>query len=301
MNKSTKKEKQENKKFFGINANNNIVIKVVWVVLCFSILLYQPNRKFEVTVLDVGQGDGIYICDGEAGNFFIDGGSTDEKEVGERRIVPFLKSKGVKNIDYWFVTHADTDHISGLLETLEKGYSVTYLVFPKAIPRDENYEKLLLMAKEHGTHILYMEAGNYIKTDSLQLKCLYPQNMEIDDRNDASLVLELTKESFRALFTGDISGNVEQQLLEQGNLQEISLYKVAHHGSKNSNSSEFLQKLSPKISIISCGEDNGYGHPHKETLERLDAVESMVMSTVDYGAVTVRMENREIKVKGFVR
>lgn len=296
-----KNETCQRKEFFNIKWNGNIFIKVGWVVLCFLIVFYQPNRKFEVTVLDVGQGDGIYICDGAGGDFFIDGGSTDEKEVGERRIIPFLKSKGVKTMDYWFVTHADTDHISGLLEVLEKGYSVTYLVFSKVIPRDENYEKLVFMAKEHGTHILYMEAGNYIKTESLQLECLYPKNKEISERNDASLVLELTKESFRALFTGDISSEMEQQLLEQGKLQELSLYKVAHHGSKNSNSGKFLQKILPKIAIISCGEGNSYGHPHKETLERLEAVESMVISTADVGAVTVRMKGKEVVLEVFVR
>lgn len=301
MDTDDKQKTRKSNKFFCLRKANNIVIKMLLIIVCFFIIFHQPKHSFEVTFLDVGQGDGIYICDGEGGDFFIDGGSTDEKEVGERRILPFLKSNGIKNIDYWFVTHADSDHISGLLEVLESGYNITYLVFPKAAPKDENYEKLVLAAEENGTNILYMEAGNCIKTESLQLKCIYPKNIEINDRNDASLVLELTKESFRALFTGDISSNVEQQLIKQGVLKEIWLYKVAHHGSKNSNSSEFLQKLSPKIAIISCGEGNSYGHPHKETLKRLDIMGSMVMPTMDYGAVTVRMENGEIKVNAFVR
>lgn len=277
------------------------IIKVLLITICFGIILHQPQKEFELTFLDVGQGDGIYISDGENSNFFIDGGSSDEKEVGERRILPFLKSNAIRKIDYWFVTHADSDHISGLLEVLESGYSIDYLVMPKAIPKDENYEKLILATKKNKTNIVYMETGNYIKTESLELKCLYPQNVEITDKNESSLVLELTKGEFRALFTGDISSEAENKMLQEGVLSDISLYKTAHHGSKFSSSAEFLEKLSPEVAVVSCGENNRYGHPHKETLERLNDVGSIVMSTVDYGAITITLDGAEMKVEGYLK
>lgn len=266
------------------------IIKILLTITCFFIILYQPNCEFEITFLDVGQGDGIYICDGENGDFFIDGGSTDEKNLGKRRILPFLKSNGIKKIDYWFVTHADTDHISGVLEVLESGYKVKNLVLPKAIPKDENYEKLVNLAKANETDIVYMEAGNYIKTKSIKLECLYPENIEINDRNDSSLVLELEKDSFRALFTGDISVDVEKQLLEKGCLEDISLYKAAHHGSKTANSIEFLEKVLPEIAVISCGENNSYGHPSQEAIEHMEIVGAEIYYTMDSGQITVSFE-----------
>lgn len=280
---------------FTKRVRSNTAIKIGLIIICFFIILYQPKHTFEITFLDVGQGDGIYICDGENRNFFIDGGSTDVKQLGEQRILPFLKSNGIKRIDYWFVTHADTDHISGVLEVLESGYNVSYLVLPKAIPKDENYETLVNFAKRSHTDILYMEAGNYIKTKSLTFECLYPENIELNNRNDSSLVLELEKDTFRAIFTGDISVDVEKQLLEKGCLEEVSLYKAAHHGSKTASSIEFLQKISPEITVISCGENNFYGHPHKETLERLESVGSSVWNTAECGQIVVEVdENMKI-------
>lgn len=275
------------------------LMKILLTLVCFFIIIYHPKHPFEITFLDVGQGDGIYICDGDGTHFFIDGGSSDTKEVGGRRILPFLKSNGIRNIDYWFVTHADSDHISGLLEILEGRYKITYLILPKAMPKDESYEKLVALANKKNTEVLYMEAGNFIKTKTLQWKCVYPENIEMDDRNDASLVLELEKDSFRALFTGDISSEVEEVLVEQGVLQDVSLYKSAHHGSKYSNSMEFLQVIQPEIAIISCGEDNSYGHPHEETLERLESVDCEIYTTASRGKITIKIEGDRIGVVGW--
>ncbi len=268
-----------------------VIWKIALAVCCFTVILYQPQHPFEVTFLDVGQGDGIYLCDGEGRHFFIDGGSTDEKEIGKRRILPFLKSRGIKKIHYWFVTHADTDHISGLLEVLESGYEVACLVLPKAAPRDENYGKLIAAAKANETQILHMQTGDYIKTKTFELECLYPDSTEIEDRNESSLVLELRMGRFGALFTGDISSEQERKLAESGCLEDITLYKAAHHGSKGSNSMEFLQKLTPEIAVISCGADNAYGHPAKEAVEHIAEAGAEIYYTMNSGQITIRLDD----------
>lgn len=289
---SNRKEKEGENIANGI-WNSSRTIGVVGVcVLCFSIVLYPKAKPFEITFLDVGQGDGVYISMGDGVTCFIDGGSSSVNEVGQYRILPFLKSKDVASIDYWFVTHADTDHISGLLEILVSGYKVSHLVLADAAPKDENYMELVTVAEQYGAEIIYMKAGDQLETSGVRLSCLYPavaiQNV---DRNEASLVLELEVSGdegvFQALFTGDISEEVEVALSEQGILSDVDLYKAAHHGSKYSNSTALLEIIKPEIAVISCSEHNLYGHPAPEAVARIENCGATVYYTMESGQITV--------------
>lgn len=257
-------------------------------IMCFLLITYPKEKSFEITFLDIGQGDGIYISADDGTTYFIDGGSTSENMIGEYTILPFLKSKDVSSIDYWFVSHADTDHISGLLEVLESGYEVRYLVMSDHAPRDENYMALVSLADSCGVEVLYMDAGDRIVSENIAFTCLYPWDESMEDRNEASLVLELEMESGqKALFTGDISSETEQRLLDQGVLDDIWLYKASHHGSKYSNSRVLLEVLQPEISVVSCSENNNYGHPGQEAIDNMEAVGSEVFYTMVSGQVTI--------------
>ncbi len=277
-------------------------------VICLLLIIYPKSKPFEITFLDVGQGDGIYISTGDDVTYFIDGGSTSVDGVGEYRILPFLKSKGIAFIDYWFVSHTDEDHISGLLEVMESGYDVKHLVLSKYIPRDENLDKLLTAASKCEVDVIYMVAGEYIQTESTRIECLYPWMASTVDRNDASMVLEFAiysketdgflgmrllqeKESeiiYKAFLAGDISSEVEESLLDRGAVDDVWLYKASHHGSKYSNSSELLEILCPEASVISCSKGNLYGHPHKETIERIETVGSELFYTMENGQVSFK-------------
>lgn len=270
-----------------------LILSAISLVL----ILYPKEKSAEVTFLDVGQGDGIYISAGDGTTYFIDGGSSSVSQVGKYRILPFLKSKGVSSIDYWFVSHTDTDHMSGLLEVLVSGYSVNYLVFADAAPLDENMQILLNAATHNQTEILYMKSGDSIYSSCMDIHCLYPGNDEISDKNDASLVLEfefkeetLRRKDFRAIFSGDISSEVEDFLLEQELLRDVDLYKAAHHGSKYSSCEAFLQTIQPEISVVSCSQNNLYGHPHADTIERLEKVGSEVYYTMRSGQVSILLD-----------
>lgn len=118
---------------------------------CFGmVLLLREKPQFEINVLDVGQGDGIFIQTEEGEHFFVDGGSSDVKQVGAYRILPFLKAKGIASVKGWMVSHADQDHISGLVELLEEGYPIEYLIVADGMVRDEASKELLHMAKKPG-------------------------------------------------------------------------------------------------------------------------------------------------------
>jgi competence protein ComEC len=135
------------------------------------------------------------------------------------------------------------------------------------------------------------------------LTCLNPEkDWTGEDTNACSIVLRLTYGDFSALFTGDLEGEGEEQVLHRittENITPVTLLKVAHHGSKYSTSEEFLRAVGPKIALISAGRNNSYGHPHTETLERLSAAGSVILCTKDSGAVQVRIKGGKIRVKTY--
>ena len=284
-----------------LQRRKKIATVVAMTGVCITLLIYPKPHEQEITFLDVGQGDGIYISTGDGVHYFIDGGSTDEKNLGKYYILPFLKSNAIEKIDYWFVTHADTDHISGLLEVMESGYSIEHLVVAEAAPEEKNMLELIAVAKQKGVDIVYMEKGDSLCTEGTRLTCLYPSIEIIEehpklltDKNETSLVLEFVlaktdkRSEFRSIFTGDISAEVEDILLEQDCLQDVDLYKVAHHGSKNSSSEEFLAVIQPELAVVSCGKNNRYGHPAKETIERVTGEGAEIFYTMDVGQITIK-------------
>ncbi|MDD6039271.1 MAG: ComEC/Rec2 family competence protein [bacterium] len=300
--------------------------RALLVVILLAVLLYVPRGKFEIDFLDVGQGDGIYLHTAEGANLFIDGGSSSVSKVGTYRILPFLKYKGVRKIDYWFVSHPDADHINGLLEVLQAGYPVGTIITGVRSGEVKEWEKLSALAEARGITMCEMHTADQLKFEQTRISCLHPTaNYETDDLNNASLVLLYEDCSIRAVFGGDISSEVEHEIivqldryltraeeatefplcvqgydsafqsdtqyLKQTNHQEqkheIDILKMNHHGSKYSNCEEWLTVFSPRIAVISCGKDNRYGHPHRDTLERLESVHSTVFRTDEMGQICI--------------
>ncbi len=278
--------------------------------VCVLLVAYPKPQEAEITFLDVGQGDGIYICTGDGCSYFIDGGSVSERELGKYCLLPFLKSNDIDRIDYWFVSHADTDHVSGLLEVLQSGYMIRNLVVAEGVVRDENLNQILEAAGLAKVQVLFMAAGDSLQTENTKLTCVYPEADEAEknpalaeDRNEASLVLELYFAEFggipefRALFSGDISSEVEAKLVQEGKLEEVWLYKAAHHGSGYSNALETMQVLSPEVAVVSCGKNNVYGHPAFTAIENMKAAGAKIYCTMDVGQITIRAAKQK---KGLV-
>lgn len=270
-------------------------------ILLLCIVLKNPVSGFELNVLDVGQGDGSFIHTQSGATFFFDGGSTDIAKVGIYRILPFLKAKGVKRIDYWVVSHTDADHISGLCEILEEGYEVKNLVFSQYIPEDEAYKNLTELAKMCGTDVLKMESGDVITDGTMKLKCLFPDaGYKSEDKNALSLVMRFEESGFSGIFTGDIGLSEETYLLQKGEIGQTVFYKAAHHGSKSSNSAPFLTAISPAVSVISCGEKNRYGHPGKEAVQNISESGSRIFYTMESGRIRIRMEEGTVTVDTYL-
>lgn len=276
---------------------------------CMVLFIPHSPDGLETTFLDVGQGDGIVISTKPKSAVLIDGGSTNVSEVGRYRIIPFLKYKGIAKIDFMIMTHEDMDHISGQLELLEtgreEGITVKCLLLPKpaAASTGDNYKKIIKLANKKKVPISFIHEGDILEGGNLKLKCIHPKEGFLSDSFNAySTTLQLSYGGIDMLLTGDLDKNGENESVKKirNYSQSFDLLKVAHHGSKNSTSQEFLDAVRAKFGIISCGKKNRYGHPHEELLDRLQKAGCKYFTTSDNGALTVRSDGNNIVVTGFI-
>ncbi len=277
----------------------------VLLVLIAAVMLFPISRSgLTVTFLDVGQGDGICLQTRQ-GTLLVDGGSTDQKKLGENRLEPFLKSQGIRRVDYAVVSHGDQDHVSGLVYLMEQdtGIAVQNLVLPAAGRGDESCQKLEALAVKHGSRVIWMQAGDCITMGSLTLQCLYPESgFQSEDRNEHSLALLASFGERRLMLTGDMSREGEKRLLQQleergmtENIKNIDVLKAAHHGSDSASSEEWLDVLNPDYAVVSYGEGNRYGHPHIQVLDRLRERQVTLYQTGEGGAVMLYTDGRKLR------
>lgn len=278
-----------------------------------------------MTFLDVGQGDCIWVESAKGEHFLVDGGSASESRVGQYTIVPYLKYMGVSRLDAVFLTHLDSDHVSGVLEMLDSGgigdgIAVDRICISDAVIEDNAYEKLAALCKAEGISLYRLKTGDRVTAYGLCFEALHPQgDYTASSKNAYSLVMKLeftnpktdkrkltdAKESRKvtALLTGDVEadGESEAAALLAADFAGIDIYKAAHHGSRYSNTQELISAASPRLSVISCGEDNSYGHPHDETIERLRAAGSDILITKDTGAIMITIKKGNYTVKQYRR
>ncbi len=278
---------------------------MVGIYMCLLGELYLSVTKCpEIVMLDVGQGDGLFIRSKRGEYFFVDGGSTSSKSVGKYQILPFLKSQGVNHIDYWFVSHPDEDHVSGLIDLLESDFDIRNIVFAQSISSNENYEKICSMLTVRNTKALYLSPYDKIASDNVCFTCLFPySDYQADDTNSQSLVLLLNVQNTRMLLTGDIGAPEEEALLQSADIEDlknIEFLKVAHHGSKNSSSEAFVEFTCPKYALISVASRNRYGHPHENTLNILEANGANIYRTDTDGAIIISFSSKEPSIKRWI-
>ena len=281
------------------------LFRYIGLIGLYLMWLIPINGKFEIDFLDVGQGDGIYVNSGDGIHYFIDGGSTSKSKVGEYTILPFLKYKGVSSIDYWFLSHMDEDHVSGVFELLEQDYKIENIVLSAEIPKDDTLVKLIGLAEEKGTEILYMNSGDVLGSKHLRFTCVYPNDSaavhvssdgEIDlNALSLCLLMEYDRDEdgvcdYSGFFGGDISAEQETIIANMGLVEYVDLLKASHHGSRFSSDATFLESLSPKTAVISCSKRNRYGHPSIEAVERIEDVGAEIFYTMNSGQIFISDE-----------
>ncbi len=288
-------------------------------VFLFSVclLFWRPRSGFTAHFLSVGQGDCAVIRH-EKAVYMVDGGSTSNLKVGEEIILPCLKYYGISEVEGVFISHADADHMNGILQWLDNythsHVKINHIILPDLTEEklQEEFGDVIALAMQNGIRILTLGAGDTLKLGGLKIWALHPKKnyADTEDANGYSQVLLFDFKKQGILMTGDIGAEQERAILAEIKQEKessifdpinIVAFKAPHHGSKYSNSVELLEFLQPDNTILSYGMGNSYGHPHGEVLERLEQIETNVYKTARSGMVTVRMMDGEVMVEEYVK
>jgi competence protein ComEC len=266
-------------------------------------------QRLELTVLDVGQGDSLFLSfphgrtmlvdgGGEIGTFHA-GGMRSGIDVGEDVVSPYLWSRGLKKIDVVALTHAHEDHIGGLPAIFEN-FRVGELWVGRDI-HSAACRELLAAARAHGVAVRHLKQGDLFSEDGVSVCVLWPENLSEGQsaKNDDSLVLRLADGAESFLLAGDVERPSERRILAEEQPVQINFLKVAHHGSKTSTTEPFLAAAHPAFAAISAGRDNIFGHPSPEVTERLEAAGVRVFRTDRDGAITASTDGTTLSVSTF--
>ena len=278
------------------------------LILIFALPM---GSRENVIFLDVGQGSCVLIRNEDGSACLYDCGSSSRSGVGRYILLPCLKYYGIRQLKAVIVSHSDNDHMNGVPELMkiagDNGLTVGELVLSDIAveERQERYEKLYEVFAED--EITYWSAGDSFADQQIRYTCLYPEaGHEGIETNDDSLCLLLEFVGGRILLCGDISAEAEGAVAEAYRLAADGddrplVLQVSHHGSRFSTSEAFLRALQPSAAVISVGKNNRYGHPHQETLERLETAGAAVFRTDHEGAVLIRTEKRRFQIRHYER
>ena len=270
------------------------VLFLILCSLCLLLLVFYPQRYqgIQISMADVGQGDCTLVQNSNGHNYLIDAGSTSVKQVAEYRILPFLKCQGVGRIDAVFLSHGDADHINGVEEMLQSNdINIKTIYLPDCDGYEDAWKNLLELAEERNIAVRRLGSDTRYQDGDLTFEIISPQKKSYDDINDASMVMHMAYFEFSMYFTGDISRDTERELADR--IEKTDVLKVAHHGSKTASSEEFLKKAQTGLALISCGENNRYGHPHEETLHRLQGAGNSCFITAETGRIRICVPEEE--------
>lgn len=244
-------------------------------------------RNLTVHYLDVGQGDSIFIELPDCKTMLIDASVS---EYGEG-IAEYIENKGYGNIDFLVATHPHTDHIGGMKAVVE-AFDIGEIYMPRASTATKTYKNLLQAIKDKGLSITAARAGvNILQEENLSIDILAPNSDSYSELNNYSAVIKITFGDRAFLFMGDAENLSENEIAAD---VRADVLKAGHHGSSSATSEEFLRRVNPWATVISCGEGNSYGHPHKETLELLESFGVEIYRTDTMGTIIAKSDGKSL-------
>ena len=280
------------------------------VIAAYPFAPRLSGKHLELTVLDVGQGDSLFVSYPDGRTMLVDGGGEvgiidkggmhSGLDIGEDVVSPYLWSRGLKQIDVVALTHAHLDHLGGLPAVL-----LNFRVRELWVGRDieiEAYRHLLAVARGRGVLVRHLERGDSFRRDEISGSVLSPEDLNDSPvvKNDDSLVMRLTDGSESMLLAGDIERPSERRILAEDQDVGVNFLKVAHHGSKTSTTDAFLTAVHPAFAAISVGRDNSFGHPSPEVIDRLEAAGVRIYRTDRDGAITATTDGHSMSVSTFI-
>lgn len=257
--------------------------------------LYSDAPGMTVEFIDVGQADCILVYTGQDA-MLIDAGNNEDGPL----VVDYLRSLGITHLDYVIGTHAHEDHIGGLDDVIQ-AFDVDTIILPVTPTNTYTYTDVLDTAYASPSDTLYAseDASFTLGTASFSIVACNPVE-DATNLNESSIVIRLDYDDASFLFTGDAEKANEADILARAENIDCDVLKVGHHGSYTSSSSEFLSAVSPAISVISCGEDNEYGHPHEVTMQALDEANTAIFRTDLSGTIRINTDGKEYDVTTFM-
>ncbi|MVX63293.1 MBL fold metallo-hydrolase [Clostridium chromiireducens] len=271
--------------------------KVLYLLLAFLCTLFLVScgnnsklveeENLKIHYIDVGQGDSELIqIDGK--NILIDAGTSDKKALN------YLKSIGITSLDYVIATHPHEDHI-GSMDDVINNCNVRTFYAPKVTATTKTYENMVKALKSKNLKINVPKVGDELNVGKATLTFLAPNSSKYEDMNNYSIVIKLKYGNKNFIFMGDAEDVSEKEILGKQLDIRADILKVGHHGSHSSTTQAFLDQVNPKYAVISCEKGNDYGHPHKETIDRLKGKNINVFRTDLQGTIIATSDGKEIK------
>lgn len=250
------------------------------------------NSGLIVYFLDVGQADCTLIQLPNGEEVLIDAGNYGDGSY----IKNYLENLNVDDIEYFILTHPHEDHIGSAKEIINN-FTVKKIYMPDVLASSNLYESTMLAIENKDIETIFAKPGlKIIDSPDLKLELLSPKSMYYSEINEYSAVARLEYDNTSFLFTGDAESVSELEMLGGGFNLDSDVLKVGHHGGRTSSSIDFLKAVTPEYSIISCGEDNSYGHPHIETLNRLSDIGSEIYRTDELGTIVAVSNGKDISI-----
>ena len=286
---------------------NNIRILVISILCAISLLLGgctdsspspSPGKDFSITMpsgsglavhfIDVGQGDSI-LAESDGHYMLIDAGENDQAGT----VVSYLKAEGVTKLDYVIGTHPHSDHIGGLDKVIDT-FPVDKVLLPPVEHTTRTFEDVLDSIASRGLKITKPAPGDSYDLGNASFTILSPVKDYGNDLNNWSVGIRLTYGDNSFVMCGDAENQAEEDIVNSGAMLKADVLKAGHHGSSTSTSDAFLKKVSPSWVVIQCGKGNSYGHPHKETMEKLKKASCQVLRTDEEGTITAFSDGKTI-------
>lgn len=271
---------------------------MLWVTSLLSIFLVlgggatadSSGKQLEAVVMNVGQGDGILIQLPSEKYVLIDAGYS-----GSIGLMPYLRARRIQKIEALVMTHPHADHIGGVDEVLQE-FDVGNIYDSGKEHTLKTYEKILKTIQKRGIPYFQPRAGEVLKwDDNTTVRVLHPDRADYSNINDNSIVLHVQFGGVSLLFTGDAEKQAERAILKNhGHRLRADILKVGHHGSNSSSSPDFIQAVSPRYALISCGLENSFGHPTPQTLSTLKEAGARTYRTDMDGYLFIRTDGRQI-------
>lgn len=248
----------------------------------------SDSSNMQVHYIDVGQADSILI--NSNGHFMlIDAGNNDDDKL----VVSYLQSQGVEKLDYIIATHPHEDHIGGM-DTVVDTFDIGNVIMPNIETTTKTYESFIDSLINKNVTAIEPKPGNTYELGESIFTIISPNNDYKKDLNNWSVGIKLEHGDNSFIFTGDAEKASEMDILHNNIDISADVLKLGHHGSSTSNTEEFLKAIKPKYAVICVGENNKYGHPHKETIEKLNKFNIEVYRTDKNGTVVATSDGENI-------